>query len=111
MKIGGNKLELRTSRALSRRIVEKPHAVSNLRQDVARDHVLPTARVERRNSSRSSRSGTGFPGGLDRRGVESRFVAQVLGQIFGPARDSALLASRAYARSGQPQNARLVQVL
>lgn len=113
MKIGGNNLELRTSsRALARRIVEKPHAAGNLRKEESRQPAGSAARAERRDRRRASRFGTNSFNGLDRRGIEARFVAQVLGQILGPAQDGTLLAARAYARSnGEHKETRLVRVL
>jgi len=97
---------------MARRVVEKPNAASTLRDEIPRQPAQSTARVERRNRGRSSRFDTSSYNGMDRRGIEARFVAQVLGQILGPGQDGTLLAARAYARSTrEPKETRLVRVL
>jgi len=112
MKIGSNHLQLRASGRTARRVVEKPHAASVLREEIPRQPAPSTARAERRGLGRMSRFDTNFAGSADRRGTESRFVAQVLGQILGSGADGALLATRAYARSNREQKeTRLVRVL
>ena len=113
MKIGGNNFELRTSaRTNARRMVEKANAASSFHDECPREPVASTARTERRGQGRASRIDTRYCGAADRRGTESRFVAQVLGQILGPSQDGLLLAARAYARSNRDRTeTRLVRVL
>jgi hypothetical protein len=99
MKIGGNSSELRTAgRAMAYRRVEKPSAPNSLPEKKAREAAPSVARIERRNATRAYRFGTNYAGEADRRGTQVRFVAQVLGQILCPGRNTALQATRAYAQ-------------
>ena len=102
MKIGGNSSELRsTGRTMTHRRVEKPSAPNVLPEKKAREATPSVARIERRNAARACRFGTNYAGEADRRGTQVRFVAQVLGQILCPGRNTALQATRAYAQGSR----------
>jgi uncharacterized protein YceH (UPF0502 family) len=113
MKIGGNHFEFRArTRLAGPRIVEKPNGASQLDEENLRDPAPPMVRVERRKAARASRYGTYYAGGADRRGMQARFVAQVLGQILDSTQNSTLLATRTYARSNRERKpASLMRVL
>ena len=101
MKISGNSSQLRTpGRAPALRRVEKPSEPNSLPEKKAREASASVTRIERRNAARAYRFGTTYAGEADRRGTQVRFVAQVLGQILCPARNTALQAVRAYAEAG-----------
>jgi hypothetical protein len=102
MKIGGNSSDNRSSgRFPAYRRVEKPGAPNILPEKKAREAAPSVARIERRNAARASRFGTNYAGEADRRGTQVRFVAQVLGQILCPGRNTALQATRAYAQGSR----------
>jgi hypothetical protein len=102
MKIGGNSSVLRNPvRATAHRRVEKPNAPNSLPDKKAREAEPAVARIERRNAARAYRFGTNYAGEADRRGTQVRFVAQVLGQILCPGRNTALQATRAYAHGSR----------
>ncbi|HEY4266181.1 MAG TPA: hypothetical protein VGM72_12745 [Micropepsaceae bacterium] len=113
MKIGGNNSDFRARRALrAPRIVEKPDSVSRLSEENLRETAQTAIRTERRSVARASRFGTYYAGGVDRRGMQARFVAQVLGQILDSGDGIALIARRAYAQSSRERKeTRLVRVL
>jgi hypothetical protein len=113
MKIGGNSSDFRSRRvSAGPRIVEKPDAANRLTDENFREPVPSVVRVERRSAARASRFGTYYAGGADRRGMQARFVAQVLGQILGSGDRSVLIARRAYARSNREcKETKLVRVL
>jgi hypothetical protein len=113
MKIGGNNSEFRArTRLAAPRIVEKPHDAGRLGRENPRDPASPVTRFERRSAARASRFGTYYAGGADRRGMQARFVAQVLGQILDSSQNSTLIATRAYARNSRERtDMSLVRVL
>jgi hypothetical protein len=105
MKIGGNSSELRNpGRLPAYRRVEKASAPNALPEKKAREAAPSVARIERRNAARAYRFGTNYAGEADRRGTQVRFVAQVLGQILCPRRNTALQATRAYAQGSRIGN-------
>jgi hypothetical protein len=113
MKVGSNNSEFRTrTRLAPPRIVEKLNDASRLGEENPHDPATPVARFERRSAARASRFGTYYAGGADRRGMQARFVAQVLGQILDPTQTSTLIAARAYARAARERtHMSLVRVL
>jgi len=106
MKIGGNYSLLRgRGLATGRRRVEKANAPSNLPAEMRRGPgpALPQPALATR--ARPSRFETGDCPDANRRGMQPRFVAQVLGQVLGGAPANALIVTRVYARSARDMKA------
>lgn len=93
-------MELRTTgRSLAPRRVEESSIASSLGEEKLREPRPSAVQRERRSAARASRFGTRYAGANERRGMQSRFVAQVLGQILDTHANDAVIAGRAYARS------------
>jgi hypothetical protein len=113
MKIGGNQMELRTTgRSPAPRRVEKSSIANSLGEEKLREPRPSAVQRERRSAARASRFGTRYAGANERRGMQARFVAQVLGQILDTHGNNAVLAVRAYAHGiTQSKETRLVGIV
>jgi hypothetical protein len=102
MRIDGSQTEYcgRAMVAPCRR-VEKPENASNLREERRREPARVAALAHRASLAHSSRSETRFRGETVNSGIESRFAAQVLGQMLETRRANPVLAARAYAHGNR----------
>ena len=112
MKIDSNQRDFYApARLATHRRVEKPNALSNLREDGRRESPRAMRNSERRANGRASHLETRLSADREPTGIQAGFVAQVLGQILGTAQDG-MSAARAYARSPRARTEpRLIEVL